>query len=126
VPRPSRIIGAGLTYHVYARGNNREAIFREDADRKHYLTALADAKSLYGCRLFAYVLMTNHVHASRFQSRVIQTNGYLLQCSCYIHLNPFRAGLVQRPEDYRWSSYRTCSRGGTPEGVREPTSGPYV
>jgi len=31
----------------------------------------------------------------------------LLELSRYLHLNPVRAGIVQRPEDYRWSSYRS-------------------
>ena len=31
---------------------------------------------------------------------------YLLACSRYIELNPVRAGMVQRPEAYPWSSYR--------------------
>lgn len=31
---------------------------------------------------------------------------HLLACMRYIELNPVRAGLVRRPEDYRWSSYR--------------------
>lgn len=142
MPRPRRIAGAGLTYHVYARGNNGEAIFREDADRRRYLATIAESSSKYACRLFAYVLMTNHVHiviqtarpsiskmmwfvqghhatflnrkygryghlfASRFHSRVIKTNEYLLQCTCYIHLNPVHAGLVRNPEDYAWSTYR--------------------
>lgn len=142
MPRPRRIAGAGLTYHIYVRGNNGESIFRDDADRYQYLAILADAKTKYMCRVFAYVLMTNHVHfvvqtaepniseiiwwahgshasifnhkygrhghlfATRFRSRVVDSNEYLLQSTCYIHLNPVRAGLVERPEDYGWSSYR--------------------
>jgi len=36
---------------------------------------------------------------------VIVDNGdTLINCLAYIDLNPFRAGLVKKPEEYRWSS----------------------
>ena len=43
---------------------------------------------------------------SRFKSSMVQTERYLLACCRYIELNPVRAGMVVRAEDYRWSSYR--------------------
>lgn len=47
----------------------------------------------------------------RFRSSVVQSEEYLLACYRYIELNPVRAGLVIRPEDYRWSSYRSNALG---------------
>jgi putative transposase len=41
----------------------------------------------------------------RFWSSVVETSNYLLACQRYIELNPVRAGIVRRPEQYRWSSY---------------------
>ena len=46
-----------------------------------------------------------HVFAGRYRAICIQKEEYLLVVSRYIHLNPVGAGLVRRPEDYRWSSY---------------------
>ena len=43
---------------------------------------------------------------SRFKCRPIDTDRYLLTCGRYVDLNPVRAGLVQAPEDFAWSSYR--------------------
>jgi len=40
----------------------------------------------------------------RFKSVIIETGEALLNCLAYIDLNPVRAGLVERPEDYRWCS----------------------
>src|SRR2546425_309559 len=37
--------------------------------------------------------------------QVVDSDEYLLESTRYIHLNSVRAGLVQRPEDHRWSSY---------------------
>ena len=42
---------------------------------------------------------------SRYKSSPIQTEAYLLGCCRYVELNPVRARMVSRPEDYRWSSY---------------------
>jgi putative transposase len=41
-----------------------------------------------------------------FRAKHIDRPGYLLHLSRYIHLNPVRAGLVKRPEDWVYSSYR--------------------
>ena len=46
-----------------------------------------------------------HVFQNRFHSIPVQTDSYLLTLSRYIHLNSTTAGITQRPEDYRWSSY---------------------
>lgn len=42
----------------------------------------------------------------RFKSFVIEKDKYLLDCLQYIELNPVRANLVTRPEDYLWSSWK--------------------
>ena len=60
--RPLRIEIAGGRYHVTARGNERRDIFREDGDRKHFLSLLAELPERFGTRLHAYVLMPNHFH----------------------------------------------------------------
>jgi putative transposase len=47
---------------VILRGNNRGAIFSEEADYRFYLDKLQLACRKHGCDIHAYVLMTNHVH----------------------------------------------------------------
>jgi putative transposase len=47
----------------------------------------------------------------RFRSCLTQTEEYVLACYRYIELNPVRAGMVNRPQDYRWSSYHTNALG---------------
>ena len=46
-----------------------------------------------------------HVLQGRFKSIVVEEHGYWLELSRYVHLNPVRAGLVSRPEDWPWCSY---------------------
>ena len=40
----------------------------------------------------------------RYKSSLINEDGYLLACCRYIELNPVRAGIVNEPAEYRWSS----------------------
>ena len=61
-PRPLPDPDSSLTFHALNRGNNRAAVFHDDADRLAFLDALAKAKARYPFRLYAYCLMTNHVH----------------------------------------------------------------
>ena len=47
----------------------------------------------------------------RFRSCLTQSEDYVLVCYRYIELNPVRAGMVNQPKDYRWSSYHTNALG---------------
>ena len=42
--------------------------------------------------------------ADRFKSVRVEKGETLINCAAYIELNPIRAGIVDKPEDYRWSS----------------------
>jgi putative transposase len=134
--------------HVIQRGNNRQACFFADEDYQFYLEWLGEYASKSGCRIHAYVLMTNHVHLllsagraegagalmkalgqryvqyvnrkyrrsgslweGRFRSSLTQEDCYLLACQRYIELNPVRAGILEHPGEYRWSSYRANAEG---------------
>lgn len=48
---------------------------------------------------------TGTLWEGRYRATAIQTERYVLACMAYIDLNPVRAGMVVRPEDYPWSSY---------------------
>ena len=47
----------------------------------------------------------------RFRSCLTQSEEYVLACYRYIELNPVRAGMVMRPQDYRWTSYHANGLG---------------
>lgn len=140
--RSLRIHYPGLIYHVINRGNNRQAVFFEDDDYSRYLSVVYRFKKAYGFELYAYCLMTNHVHLlikvnqggtiskimqsitlahtkhyhlkyhssghvwqGRFKSPIVSNDDYVIDVMRYIENNPVKAGMVKRPEDYRWSSY---------------------
>ncbi|MCT8140161.1 transposase [Anaerobacillus sp. CMMVII] len=50
--------------------------------------------------------LVGHLFQSRFGSELIDSLKYELDVSKYIHLNPVEAYMVDKAEDYRWSSYR--------------------
>ena len=62
MPRARRITIPALPHDIIQRGNNRQAIFFDDEDYRLYLQCLRQAKDKCACRIYAYVLMTNHVH----------------------------------------------------------------
>ena len=62
MPRCAREkIGNGI-YHICTRGNNKQDIFLDDKDREEYLNRLKHYKEKYKMHIYAYCLMTNHVH----------------------------------------------------------------
>jgi REP element-mobilizing transposase RayT len=61
VPRPPRDQSAGFR-HVVARGNRRQPIFLDDADREWFLGIFARVSRDLGWRVLTWCLMTNHFH----------------------------------------------------------------
>ena len=47
-----------------------------------------------------------HIFQGRYKSILIDNEGYLLEVSRYVVLNPVRAKAAEKPEDWKWSSYR--------------------
>lgn len=55
----------------------------------------------------------------RYKSCPVQEEIYLLRCYRYIELNPVRAGMVEDPADYRWSSH-SCNGFGQANALVQP------
>lgn len=140
----------GAIHHVYARGNDRQAIFLSDLDRRFYLATLRRVVMERGWGCLAYCLMPNHVHllietpranlgrgmqvlhgkyAQRFNQRHgrhghlfqgrfgavrVKDDAQLWMAAAYIAGNPVRAGLCERPEEWRWSSHAAIVSGRAP------------
>ena len=62
MPRTGRIVLPNYPHHIVQRGHNRSVVFAADHDFGFYLRTLAEWKVKLGCKLYAYCLMTNHVH----------------------------------------------------------------
>ena len=61
--RIARVVIPGLPHHITQRGNRREEVFTDDADRHAYLNGVRHAFRAYSVKVWAYCLMTNHVHS---------------------------------------------------------------
>jgi len=80
--------------------NELQQIKKQMADISEYVRAIKQTFSRW------YNKMNNrsgYLWGDRFKSVLIEKGEGLLNCLAYIDLNPVRAGIVKRPEDYRWS-----------------------
>jgi putative transposase len=50
-----------------------------------------------------------HVFQGRFKAQVVDREAYLMVLSRYVVMNPVRSGIVERPEDWPWSSFRATA-----------------
>lgn len=151
MPRILRAIATGFPHHVTQRGNYQQRVFEDNNDFRQYLQWLRDYARKCSLKIWAYCLMSNHVHFicvpmgedslartfntlhmrySQYFNRKKKAKGHLWQgrfYSCildeshlfaairYVENNPVRAGVVDSPDEYRWSSVRGhVNRGSDP------------
>jgi putative transposase len=62
MPRSGRLVIPNYPHHVIQRGHNRNTVFASDDDYTYYLDNLAQWKETLKCKVYAFCLMTNHVH----------------------------------------------------------------
>jgi len=62
MPRQARLDIPGALHHIMVRGINKAAIFDDDQDRQRFLERLEENIVKAKCSIYAWVLMTNHVH----------------------------------------------------------------
>lgn len=62
MPRKARILVPNYPHHIVQRGHNRKAVFLVGGDYLFYLENLKEWKSKLGIKLYAWCLMTNHIH----------------------------------------------------------------
>ena len=138
--RMGRIVAPLMPHHVVQRGNRRQEVFFGEEDRTVYLRILQEQSQKNQVKIWAYCLMSNHVHLiavpegesglakaigethkrytrkvnfregwrgylweGRFKSFVLDEK-YVYAAVRYVERNPVRVKIVQRAEDYRWSS----------------------
>lgn len=95
MPRRRREKCENSIYHIMVRGNNQQAIFLDDYDRNQYLKRLKRYKEKFKIEVYAYCLMTNHVHLLIYDSgqdisKVMQ--GLNLSYTIYFNKRHARSG----------------------------------
>jgi putative transposase len=148
MPRLPRLYAPGGTMHVVARCNNREFYFAAPEDFEILLDHLGEMGNAYEVRLFAYTLMSSHIHLllqapsadglsrplrwfmtetaktfhrlrnrsghfweRRYRACLVEDDLYTLAALRYMDRNPVRAGLVEDPTAYTWSSCASYALG---------------
>lgn len=90
-----------MPLHIVQRGHNRDACFFGDDDYHNFRHWLGEALKQTGCKLHAYVLMTNHVHLlltppePQAVSRMVISPGAALCAVHQPHLSPHGHALGQ-------------------------------
>ena len=148
MPRAPRLVAPGSTVHVVARCNNREFYFTTPEDFAVLLGHLREMVRTYEVTLYAYTLMSNHIHLllqapttdalgrplrwfmtetakafhkargrrghfweRRYRACLVEDDLYALAALRYLDRNPVRAGLVEDPTTYPWSSCAAYAHG---------------
>lgn len=62
MPRTARLKSESGIYHIMLRGNNQQIIFEDDEDYSKFIETLKNYKAISGYQVFAYCLMSNHIH----------------------------------------------------------------
>lgn len=62
MPRIARVCAINHPHHITQRGNNREKVFFDDEDKEFYLKTLGRYSYKWAFEIWAYCLMSNHVH----------------------------------------------------------------
>ena len=62
MPRRARVVFEGVVHHITQRGNYRQNVFEDDSDKRKYVEFIREYSEKYGMKIYAYCLMSNHVH----------------------------------------------------------------
>jgi Transposase and inactivated derivatives len=98
VPRKARIVVPGVAHYVVQRGHNRQVVFATDEDFQFYLENLAELRVEFSVKLYAYCLMTNHVHLllapTEATSLALLLKRLAARYTCYINRLEGRSGTL--------------------------------
>jgi REP element-mobilizing transposase RayT len=108
----------GVVIHAYVLMSNHYHLLLE-TPRGNVTAALHDLNTAYTNYFNRRHDRVGHLFQGRYRAILVDKDNYLLELSRYIHLNPVRAGMVRRPEAYRWSSYSSyLYSGSSPQWLR--------
>jgi putative transposase len=95
----------GYLLHAYALMDNHYHLMIE-TPKANISQTMQNINTSYTVYINKKYGRSGHLFQGRFKGIIVDKDEYLVTLSRYIHLNPVRAGIVQKPEEYRWTSYR--------------------
>jgi len=96
----------GYLLHAYALMDNHYHLLIE-TPKTNISQIMQNVNTSYTVYINKKNGRSGHLFQGRFKGIIVDKNEYLLTLSRYIHLNPVRAGIVAKPEESRWTSYKT-------------------
>ncbi len=90
--------------HAYCQMTNHYHLLVETVDG-NLSRGMRQVNGRYTQRFNRRHMMAGHLFQGRYKAILVQKESYLLALSRYVVLNPIRAGMVERLEDWPWSSY---------------------
>ena len=79
MPRIGRVVAPNMPHHVVQRGHNRNAVFVDDGDYSYYFDTLREWIQILQVKVYAWCLMTNHVHLLLDPGDDIKSIGLLMK-----------------------------------------------
>lgn len=95
----------GAVVHVWCLMENHYHLFLE-TPRGNLSQIMRHLNGAYTTSFNVRHQRSGHLFQGRYKAIVVEADSYALELSRYIHLNPVRAKLTEKPEDFSWSSYR--------------------
>lgn len=115
----------GVEIWAYCLMPNHVHLVAVPSDERGLCRAIGEAHRRYTLQINYREGWKGHLWQERFSSFVMDER-YLLAATRYIELNPVRAKLVKKPEEYRWSSARAHMRNKDDGFVRATAVGELV
>ena len=94
----------GWRLHAFVLMKNHDHLFVETPDT-NLSVGMQYLNGSYTSYFHRRHRRSGHLFQGRYKAQLVEEEGYYLEVSRYIHLNPVRVPIVARPEEYRWSSY---------------------
>lgn len=94
----------GWRVHAFAMMPNHDHLFIE-TPRPNLAAGMQYLNGSYTSYFNRRHRLVGHLFQGRYKAILIENEGHYWEISRYIHLNPVRARLAERPEDWAWSSY---------------------
>lgn len=110
----------GCVLHAYVLMTNHVHLLLTPSDPGRVAQLMISLGRRYVQHINRTYQRTGTLWDSRYKASLVQAEHYLLLCQRYIELNPVRAGMVDDPAAYRWSSYHANAL-----GVDEPLITPH-
>lgn len=95
----------GIVLHCYVLMGNHYHLLIE-TPHANLSKAMHHINSSYTTYMNRKRKRAGHLFQGRYKAIIIEKENYLVELSRYIHLNPVRAGMVEKPEEYSYSSYK--------------------